>query len=217
MHFAFYISSPAYTLTVIYMKKATVLPLLLALCSILLSACAPEGYCNILLFTDNLNRINGNKALSLSSYAASDNTYRLIRQNEAGKVLFTAEENEKGELKKIRLTIAKVDEKGNPVTVTPAHGEFFRSEAAKAMEAFTLYGNEKCTETVKKILPLKSEDFSRTGELTMDAEEYHLVYYSNKLCCQFTVTNSFLEETESTRKPESRPMYGATANTIPAA
>ena len=196
------------------MKKATLLPLLITLCSLVLSACTPEGYCNILLFTDNLNRINGNKSLSLSGYTVRDDGYKLIIKNESGEVLLTAEENEKGDLKKIRLTVIKVDEKGNTKPITPAHGEFFRSEAAKAMEAFTFFDNEKCAEAVKKILPMKSEDFSRTGELTMDVEEYHLVYYSNKLCCQFTVTNGFLEETESTRKPESRPLYGETANTV---
>lgn len=198
------------------MKKTFITPVLIALFSLVLSACTPEGYCNILLFTDNLNRINGNRALTLSDYTVKDGTYRLTVQSEAGEVLLTAEENEKGNLKKIRLTVIKVDEKGSPKPVTPTHGEFFRSEAAKAMEAFTLIKKERCEETVKKILPMKSEDLSRTGELTLDVDEYHLVYYSNKLCCQFTVTNSFLEETESTRKPESRPLYGATANTFTA-
>lgn len=198
------------------MKKTAVLPLLIALCSLVLSACTPEGYCNILLFTDNLNRINGNRLLSLSSYVLRDNSYKLLLKNEENELLLTAVENEKGNLKKIRLTVSKVDEKGNPKPVTPSHGEFFRREATKALEAFTLFEKEKCEETAKKILPLKSEGFSKTGELTLDVEEYHLVYYSNKLCCQFTVTNGYLEQTESTRKPESRPLYGATANTLAA-
>ena len=196
------------------MKKAVLLPLLIALCSVLLSACTPEGYCNILLFTDNLNRINGNKLLSLSSYTVEDNCYKLLLKNEDSLVLLTAEENEKGEIKKVRLTVSKADEKGNIISVSPTQGEFYRSEAAKALEAFTLMEKGKCEETVKKILPMKSEDFSRTGELTMDVEDYHLIYYSNKICCQFTVTNRFLEQTESTRKPESKPLYGVTANTI---
>ncbi len=196
------------------MKKATLLPLLIAFCSLFLSACTPEGYCNILLFTDNLNRINGNKLLSLSSYTVRGDGCKLLLKSEENEILLTAEENERGDLKKIRLTVSKVDEKGNPKPVTPVHGEFYRSEAVKVLEAFTLFEKEKCEETVKKILPLKSEDFSKTGELTLDVEEYHLVYYSNKLCCQFTVTNCYLEQTESTRKPESRPLYGATANTL---
>lgn len=196
------------------MKKAAVLPLLLALCCSLLCACTPEGYCNLLLLTDNLNRINGNRLLSLSSYTLEDNSYRLILKDADSLVLLTAEENERGEIKKIRLSISKADEKGNLLAVTPNQGEFFRREAAKLLEAFTMLDKEKCEEAVKKILPMKSGDFSRTGELTMDVGEYHLIYYSNKICCQFTVTNSFLEETESTRKPESRPLYGATANTV---
>lgn len=196
------------------MKKAIILPLLITLCSLILSACAPEGYCNILLFTDNLNRINDSNSLSLSDYTVTDDIFRLVLQSESGEVLLTAEENEKGELKKIRLTVSKVNETGDEAPITPAHGEFYRCEAAKALEAFTLFDKEKCEEAIKKILPMKSEDFSRTGELTLDVEEYHLVYYSNKLCCQFTVTNGYLEESESTRKPESRPLYGETANTV---
>ncbi len=196
------------------MKKAVLLPLLIALCSVILSACTPEGNCNILLLTDNLNRINGNKLLSLSSYTVTDNSYKLLLKNGDSLVLLTAEENEKGEIKKIRLTVSKADEKGNIIGLTPSQGEFYRCEAAKVLEAFTLFEKEKCEETVKKILPMKSEDFSRTGELTLDVDDYHLVYYSNKICCQFTVTNRFLEKTESTRKPESKPLYGVTANTV---
>lgn len=195
------------------MKKASLIPVLIALCSLVLSACTPEGHPNILLFTDNLNRINDNRLLSLSSYTVTDNSYTLLLKNGDGAVLLTAEENGNGEIKKIRLTLSKVDQNGDFIAVTPTHGEFFRQEAAKALEAFTLLEKEKCEETVKKILPMKSEDFSRTGELTVDVEEYHLVYYSNKICCQFSITNSFLEKTESTRKPESRPLYGVTANT----
>ena len=196
------------------MKKSALLSLLIALCVVLLSACTPEGYCNILLLTDNLNRINGNKLLSLSSYTLEDNSYKLLLKNQDSLVLLTAEENEKGEIKKVRLTVSKADEKGSIISLTPSQGEFYRSEAAKILEAFTLMEREKCEETVKKILPMKSEDFSRTGELTMDVEDYHLIYYSNKICCQFTVTNRFLEKTESTRKPESKPLYGVTANTV---
>lgn len=196
------------------MKKITLLPFLISLCSIVLSACTPEGNCNILLFTDTLNRINGNRLISLSSYIADDDGYRLLLKSEEKEVLLTATENEKGEITKIRLSVSKLDEKGQIKAVTPGQGEFFRSEAAKALEAFTLSEKKKCEEAVKKILPLKSEDFSKTGELTLDIEEYHLVYYSNKICCQFTVTNSFLEPTETTHKPESRPLYGVTANTI---
>lgn len=196
------------------MKKISCIIICLMLCAGLLTGCAPEGHVNILLFTDNLNKINPDKKISLSDYLIQDNRYRLIVKNEEQTLLITAEENEKGEIKKIRLALSKTDEKGRLIPVESALADFFRKEAVNILMAYTLSEKNLCEETVKKILPLKNEDFSRTGELTMELEEYHLVYYSNKICSQFTVTNTYLEKTDITEKPVSKPLFGVTATAV---
>lgn len=195
------------------MKKASVCFFIFLLLTSLLCACAPVGQMNILLFTDNLNSINKDEAVSLSNYTLKDGCYKLLFTNEEGcKVLLTLEENEKGEIKKIRLTLSKTDENGKPITLTDKQTEFYIRKVRQALSAFTLFEEEKCKEITEKILPLKSGDFSKTGELTMETENFHLVYYSNKICCQFSAANTFLEKTEATEKPVSKPLYEMTAN-----
>jgi len=176
-----------------------------------LSACSPVGHVNILLFTDKLNDISG-EAVELSDYIITDKRYRLLFEEEAFPILLTAEENDKGEIIRVNLSLSKVDEKGKALSPEDLKTGLYLKRAKQMLFAFTLWDEETCAETAEKILPLKSEDFLKTGELTMDNENFHLVYYSNKICCRFSVTNTFLEKTELTEKPSSRPFYEVTAN-----
>ena len=192
------------------MKKAAIALLVLFFAGIL-SACVPTEHMNILLFTDELSAVS-ETGIELSDYTVCDGEYELLFENEGFFALLTATENEKGEIKKVRLTFSKTDEKGNITAPTPLQAEYFRQKACQMLSAFTLFEEEKSRELTEKILPLKSEDFLKAGELTMEADNFHLVYYSNKICCQFTVTNTFLKKTEITEKPVSRPLYEVTAN-----
>ncbi len=176
-----------------------------------LSACTPAGHPNILLFTHRLADISG-ETVELSDYMIIDGKYKLLFEKDASPVLLTAEENEKGEIVKVHLSLSKVDENGKAKTPTDIEAQFYKEKTAELLYAFTLLDEETCRKTAEKILPIKSDDFLKTGELTLDIENFHLVYYSNKICCRFSVTNTFLEKTETTQKPSSRPFYEVTAN-----
>lgn len=193
------------------MKRILTLFVLSFFLSFALSACSPTGHVNILLFTDKLNDISG-EAVELSDYTITDKRYRLLFEQEGFPVLLTAEENDKGEIKRVNLSFSKVDEKGKALSPEALKPGLYLKRATQMLFAFTLFDEEICAETAEKILPLKSEDFLRTGELTLDYEYFHLVYYSNKICCRFSVTNTFLEKTEVTEKPVSKPFYEVTAN-----
>jgi len=192
------------------MKKTSLL-FLSVLLIFTLSACTPVGHPNILLFTHRLADISG-EAVELSDYIITDRKYKLLFERESFPVLLTAEENEKGEIVKVHLSLSKVDENGKEKAPTDIGTQFYKEKAVQLLYAFTLFDEELCREKAEKILPLKSEDFLKTGELTLDTDNFHLVYYSNKICCRFSVTNTFLEKTEVTEKPSSRPFYEVTAN-----
>lgn len=193
------------------MKKILLLLTLPFLLTATLSACAPVGHPNILLFTRRFSDIS-RKEISVSDFIIIDGDYKHLFEKDGFCVLLTAEKNEKEELLKIHLSFAKIDENGKEKIPTDAETEFYKEKICQAMYAFTVKDEDQCRETAEKILPLKSEDFLKTGELTMDKDNFHLVYYSNKICCRFTVTNTYLEEIESTQKPVSVPLYGVTAN-----
>lgn len=194
------------------MKRISFIIICLALCTGLLSGCVPECHANILLFTDNLNKINPDKKISLTDYIIAEDSYKLILTEKNSRLLLTAETNEKSEIKKIRLTLVKVDEKGKALKITEEDRLFFKRCAEDTLSAFTLCDKNESTLMAEKILPSKSDDFLKTGELNLDYNEFRLVYYSNKISCQLTVINTLLEEIEATEKPVSKPLYGVTAN-----
>ncbi len=186
--------------------KKTFLIFMMSICiSFLFSGCSPSGYCNILLFTDRLSFISGEK-LTIEDYSLSGSTFRLIKEKDGTQVLTTCKENENSELVKVAVTVSKLDEKGKAKALDSQELLFYRQKVMEAIYAFTLFDEEKSREISEKILPLKSEDFLREGELTMEADNFHFVYYSNKLCCRFTVTDTYLEKTEITEKPVSKPL-----------
>ena len=169
------------------------------------TGCTPEGHSNLLLFTDRLNEISGEEIL-LEDYALYNGGYRLVFEKDGGRMLITAEENENGCLSGVSVTVAKVDQDGNEKAISEKEAALYRQKVFEVLYAFTLSGEEKSREAAEKILPLKGEDLLRTGELTTDIENYHLVYYSNSLCCRFTVTDNYIEKTVTTEKPVSRPL-----------
>ncbi len=195
------------------MKKIPLLFVSLFFITTALSACTPVGHPNILLFTHRFSDIN-EEEIKISDFMIIDDRYKLLFEKEGFSVLLTAEENEKGEIKKVHLSFAKIDENGKEKAPTDAEAEFYKEKAYQLLYAFTVRDENQCRETAEKILPLKSEDFLKTGELTMNKDNLHLVYYSNKICCRLTVTNTYLEKIEATQKPVSEPLYEVTANIV---
>ena len=183
------------------MKKAFFIFILTFSMCFVFSGCSPTGYCNILLFTDRLCEISGEN-ISLESYSISNGSFRLVAAKDSARVLITCTENENAELKRVAVTLSKVDEGLNVSAPDGNSISLYRQKVKEAIYAFTLFDEEKSRELAEKILPLKSDDFLREGELTLDIDNFHLVYYSNKLCCRFTVTDTFLEKTQVTQKPE---------------
>lgn len=187
------------------MKKTFFVFILSMLVLFLLSGCSPSGYCNILLFTDRMNE-QSDKKLSLEDYSIRAGSFSLIREKDGAEVLVALEENESSTLVKAGVTLSKLDREGNEKALGSNDILFYRHTVQEIIYAFTLFDEEKSREVAEKILPLKSEDFLREGELTMEADNFHFVYYSNKLCCRFTVTDTYLEKTEVTEKPVSKPL-----------
>lgn len=193
------------------MKKILTDILLLIFLFVTLSACAPISHPDIFLFTDRLSKICGDSEIKADGMEVTGNIYRLLLKENQSEVLLTAEKNEKNEIKKVRLSIIKTDNKGKTKAPSQEQTDFYIKKVAEVLEAFTFFEKDRCEDIIKKILPLKGEDLLKTGELTTEADNFHLIYYSNAICCQFTVVNTFLEKTETTEKPVSKPLFDVTA------
>lgn len=182
------------------MKKAFFVFTAVLLCLVILAGCSASGYSNLLLFTDRLSETSG-KEYSLEDYSVSGSSRFLLMQREGCDVLIRGEEDERSNLRQVSVTLSKVDEKGKGKTVSDSDALFYKSCVQQVIYAFTLFNEEKSRVLAEKILPTKGADLLRTGELTADADNFSLVYYSNGLCCRFTVTDTYLEKTEPARKP----------------
>ncbi len=170
------------------------------------------GPVNLLHFTDNLNRSLGYEKVKLSDYMISDGEYTLFFNDGTSKFLLTLSENEEGKIKSIRFTINKTDAECNSKAVSDEEAALYYKSAAHILSAFSLFDYSDCEGILSELIPAAGSDFSKTGELTAQWNNFSLVYYSNKLCCQLYATDNYLEEPESTSKPVSRPAYGQTAH-----
>lgn len=178
---------------------------LLILCLLFsLCACNSPQSVNLLLFTDNLNALSGEGEISLSDYLIKGSTYRLLMEKDDCALLLVLMENEEGKIKKVRLTLSKTDDTGNIKAVSEKERLHFFKVATDVLSAFTYFEKEDCEALLFSLLPKSKEAFSSSGELTADRENFHLVYYSNKICSQFIISDSFLEKTPVTQKPENK-------------
>ncbi len=185
---------------------------LLMLCFFAFTACVHTESVNLLHFTDNLNSSYGYEKVRLSDYLIKDDEYILFLEEADTEFLLTLCRGDKDKIKKFRLTISKTDNTGKPKAISDNEAELFYENALHILSAYSLYEKKDCEDILCQLLPESGKDYSKTGELTAAWNNFSLVFYSNELCCQFFVTDNYLEEPEETSKPVSRPIYGQTAN-----
>lgn len=185
------------------MKKtlAVILPLF---CAFVLSACSHGDSVNLLFFTDNFNKIRKNENQVVSEYTVNGNTFSTVLKSGKSEALLSLEEDENGRIKTARLTLSKINENAQPKNISETEADFFKNTAAEMLYAFTFFESKKCQAILSQLLPETSTGFHKTGELNTQSENFFLVYYSNKICCQLFVTNTYLEEIEPTKKPENK-------------
>lgn len=185
----------------------------LMLCVFSLTACSHTESVNLFHFTENLNASYGYERASLSDYMIKDGEYTLLFNDRGTQLLLTLFENEQTKIKKFRLTVSKTDNSGKPKVLSDDEAELFFDCALHTLSAYSIKEKADCESILRELLPQSGKDCSKIGELTASWHNFSLVFYSNELCCQFFVTDNYLEAPEETSKPVSRPLYGQTANT----
>lgn len=187
--------------TVIFMKKCFNVSLLL-FPFLLLCSCSKADSVNLLHFTDNLNKIKTEHKIELEDYYIYKNSMRLLIENDENPLLLTLEEDENGKIKKARLTLSKTDNKGNIKNLTEEECLNFFENACNIFSAYTFYDKEESLHLVENVIPQSISELTQRAEHTADADNFHLVYYSNEICSQFSVSNTFLEKPPVTKKPD---------------
>ena len=160
-------------------------------------------------FTAYYNRISTTGSISLEDYTITEGEYSLLMDD----LLLTLEKAESGEIEGIRLTAAKVDEKGEKQSITEDTTSRFSLTATDILEAFTTFSRQECEDIISQLGLSDSRNLNGEGELTLRKGDWLMIYYSVEIGSVFMVYNIHLHPTEKTEKPVSKPAFGHTAYT----
>jgi hypothetical protein len=173
-----------------------------------LSACSKDSFMDLSAFTDYYNRISS-EDISLESYAVTEGEYSLVLDG----MLLTLERAQSGDIEGVRLTAAKVNEKGEKKPVSDEEASRFSLTATDILEAYTTLSRQDCEKIIADLGLSSSDTFNGEGELTLTRGDWLIIYYSVEIGSVFMVYNIHLHPTEKTEKPESKPFFGHTAYT----
>ncbi len=190
------------------MKKFIAVLLALVI-SVSLCACSKDSFMDLSAFTAYYNRISTTGSISLEDYTVTEGAYSVAM----GDVLLTLEKAQNGEIEGVRLTVAKVNEKGGERSVTDEEAQHFSLLATDILQAYTLFSRQECEDIVSQFRLSSTETLNGEGELTLTRGDWLIIYYSVEIGSVFMVYNIHLHPTEKTEKPESKPFFGHTAHT----
>lgn len=194
------------------MKRISALLLCLSIIVGSISACSREEFINVLRFTDNLNKYSADGKIELNSYIVENNIWSLPFFDGAESVLLRLVTDENGYIEHMRITVSKVNEKGESSPVNEARKKLFLSTLKKSVMAYTWFSEEETEKLIEKMSLNNLSSYGKEGELNLNIGNFRFVYYSVGLCSVFTVYNIHLHPTEKTEKPESKPAFGNTTN-----
>lgn len=160
-------------------------------------------------FTAYYNRISTTGSISLEDYTVTEGEYSLL----IGDMLLTLERAESGEIEGVRLTAAKVDEKGKRHDITEEEANRFSLIATDILGAYTTFSRQECEDIINQLRLSEAETLNGQGELTLTRGDWLVIYYSVEIGSVFMVYNIHLHPTEKREKPVSKPFFGHTANT----
>ena len=160
-------------------------------------------------FTAYYNRISTTGSISLEDYTVTEGEYSLLMED----ILLTLERAESGEIEGVRLTAAKVNEKGEKQSITEDTTHRFSLIATDILEAYTTFSRKDCEDIISQLGLSASRTLNSDGELTLTKGDWLMIYYSVEIGSVFMVYNIHLHPTQKTEKPVSKPAFGHTAYT----
>ncbi len=194
------------------MKRISALIMCLSIIVGSISACSKEEFINVLRFTDNFNKYFSDKKIELTTYIVENNIWSLPFYDGTESVLLRLVTDDNGYVEHMRITVAKVDEKGGSSPVNEVRKNLFLSTLKKSVMAYTWFSEDEVEEVIEKMNLGDISSYGKEGELNLNIGNFRFVYYSVEPCSVFSVYNIHLHPTEKTEKPESKPAFGNTTN-----
>ena len=180
----------------------------------LLTACSQSRFMDLGGFVYNFNRVSGEEITFEGVYIYNDEkdtVYEIFFGENKPEVVLKLIED-KGRIKQVRIAVAKINGKGEPVPISPEVVSTFISTAESTIRAWCNFEKEKAQALMNEFLLYENSTYSKQGELYKKEDKFSFVYYSDSFVCDLIISDTYLTEEENTEKPVSKPVYGNTTN-----
>lgn len=171
-----------------------------------LVSCGKNELMDLSGFIHNYNNISETD-LKLTDFIVKideDTVYTAVLCEDDCNILLSVCSGSDNKVKSCKIALIKND--GS--VPTDQQVKMLYAEIIDVMSAFCNFTTQQSQEIAESFELSKTETLSKIGELTLRKDNYYFVYYSTQIISQFTVYNAYVEEIESTHKPESKPYFG---------
>lgn len=196
------------------MKKTIIKLSALLLMFSVLSACSKNQFMDLGGFVYAFNRVSDEEIEFEDIYSYNDENEGVFEiffdEDEPDVVMKLITENDR--IKQIRIAIAKIDAKAQPVIPSTETVRDFIEITESAVRAYCSYEKSEAESVLRNFGLYNMENYIKEGELTLNEGDFSFVYYSDSFVCDFMISNVFLHKIEATEKPQSKPAYGNTTN-----
>lgn len=196
------------------MKKTITRLSVLILTFSMLTACTRSQFMDLSGFIYRFNRISHEDVELEDVYFYSDEgreVYEFFIEDDNPTVVVKLI-SDSGRISQVRVALSKISPQGVSEAVSAETVNEFTKTLECAVVAYCGFDKDRVRVLLNDFGIYNAETYKKQGELTVRADNFHLVYYSDALICEMILYNTYLETTENTEKPESKPAFGNTTN-----
>ncbi len=168
---------------------------------IMLGGCTKSQFMDLSGFVYNYNEVSDD-SISITDFIYRKDEVREYKLTD-GNILITLREAPDGKIGQCRIMLLKLGEDGEISKSLSSDGEIFYDQTIKVIQAFCHYDRYSAEKLAGEFSLSKDADFLIEGELTKKQDSFYFVYYSTALVSQIMIYNTYLAETEITKKPRT--------------
>ncbi len=186
------------------MKKSCLI-LSLLLVFVFLSSCSHSEFLNLATFVENFSVL---RPLALTDFIKYDDesketVYLTYINCDENTVLLKLLCESDLKIKECRVTASKYDEKGKKIKSFEKIKKSFQDVCSGTILAYTYLSKEEGDKIIKN-LDIMNNFEKKNFEKTYQNENFNFALLSNDLCCELIIKNKWINETETTKKPENK-------------
>lgn len=186
------------------MKKLYSL-LSLLLVFVFLSSCSHSEFLNLASFTENFSVLMPLDLTDFIKYQdeSGEPVYLTYINCDGNTVLLKLLAEDDLKIKECRVSVSKYDEKGKKIKSFEEIKNSFQNVCSATISAYTYLNIEESDKIIGKLDITKNFD-KKNFEKTYENGSFNFAFLSNDLCLELIIKNKWINEIETTQKPENK-------------